>query len=55
MNKTEAFEIFSSWYEGCLESGIDPEEIVSKMGGMALLTNDELVERLQNDGEINSY
>lgn len=55
MDKSKAFEIFSNWYESCLENGIEPEEIVSQMGGMALITNDELVERLQNDGEINSY
>ena len=34
---------------------IEPEEIVSQMGGMALLTNDELVDRLIEEGEINSY
>jgi hypothetical protein len=50
-----AHKVFSDWYEGCLENGIFPEEAVAKMGGMALITNDELVDRLQDDGEIPSY
>ena len=55
MDKKSAHKIFSDWYESCLENGIEPEEIVAMMGGMALITNDELVERLQADGEIASY
>ena len=55
MSKDEAYEMFSEWYEKCLENGIEPEEIVARMGGMALVTDDELVERLQNDGDIPSY
>jgi hypothetical protein len=55
MDKKSAYKIFSDWYEGCVENGIEPEEIVAMMGGMALITNDELVERLQADGEIPSY
>jgi precorrin-6x reductase len=55
MDKQIAFKQFSDWYESCLESGIEPEEVVSMMGGMALVTNEELVERLQIDGEIPSY
>lgn len=52
MNTEKAFEIFSNWYESCLENGISPEEVVSRMGGMALITNEELVDRLQDEGEI---
>ena len=55
MDKKSAYKIFSDWYEGCVENGIEPEEIVAMMGGMALITNEELVERLQGDGEIPSY
>jgi hypothetical protein len=51
----EAHKVFSDWYEACLENGILPEEAVAQMGGMALITNDELVDRLQDDGEIPSY
>ena len=51
----DAAELFSKWYEACLEAGVEPEEAVSTMGGMALITNDELVDRLQDDGEIPSY
>ena len=54
-NVEEAFKVFSDWYEACLEKGILPEEAVSRMGGMALITNDELVDRLEEDGEIPSY
>lgn len=55
MDKKKAYEEFSKWYEKCLDNGIEPEEIVAQMGGMALITNDELVQRLQDDGEIPSY
>jgi len=55
MDKKIAYAQFSEWYEKCLENGIEPEEIVSMMGGMALITNDELVERLQSEGDIPSY
>lgn len=52
MNMDEAFEKFSEWYEACLDSGVSPEDVVAKMGGMALITNEELIEKLQNEGEI---
>ena len=54
-NLDEAFKIFSDWYDACLENGLEPEEAVAKMGGMALITDDELVGRLQDDGSIPSY
>lgn len=38
MTKSEAFEMFSSWYNECIESGIEPEEIVEMMGEMKLVT-----------------
>ena len=55
MSKDEAFKLFSEWYESCLENGIEPEEMVARMGGMALITNDELVDQQEQDGLINSY
>jgi len=55
MNIDEAFEVFSNWYEQCLENGIEPEEVVAKMGGMALITDDELVGKLEDEGLISSY
>jgi predicted HicB family RNase H-like nuclease len=55
MNKEQAFEKFSDWYESCLEAGIEPEEVVAMMGEMALLTDPETVEKLQNEGVINNY
>jgi len=54
-NVEEAYKTFSDWYEACLENGILPEEAVARMGGMALITNDELVDKLQDDGEIASF
>jgi len=51
----DATKIFGEWYEACLEAGIEPEEAVSKMGGMALVTDEELVDRLQDDGDIVTY
>lgn len=53
--KEMAFQRFSSWYEECLESGIEPEEIVSRIGGVALVTDEEVVGRLQDAGDIPSY
>lgn len=55
MSADQAFEMFSMWYERCLESGIEPEKIVGMMGGMALITDEELISRLQSDGEIPSF
>ena len=55
MTKDEAFEQFSCWYQACIESGLEPEEVVSQMGGMALVTDDELVDRLKESGAIPSY
>ena len=52
MSQTEAYEKFSEWYNQCLESGIDPSEVISAMGDMALITNPELIERLEKEGEI---
>lgn len=52
MNKEEAYAQFSEWYEACLENGIEPEEIVSMMGGMALVTDEEVVSKLREAGDI---
>ena len=55
MRSEQALEKFSKWYNDCLESGLEPEAIVAKMGGMALVTDEELVERLINEGSIPDY
>ena len=55
MSREEAFEKFQQWYDECLESGLEPEEIVSMMGGMALVTDEDVVDRLKADGDIPSY
>ena len=52
MNKEEALEIFLDWYDNCINNGIAPEEIVDRVGGMALITNDELVMSLKQAGKI---
>jgi predicted RNase H-like HicB family nuclease len=55
MTLEEAVELFEEWYEKCLEAGIEPEEAVANVGGMALITDEELVERLEDSGDITSY
>lgn len=55
MSKEEALEKFSEWYQGCIEAGLEPEMIVYMMGGMALITDKELVDRLEDEGEIPNY
>jgi hypothetical protein len=52
MNEEDAFELFSKWYEQCLESGLEPEKIVSKMGGMVLITDEDLIDKLRDGGII---
>ena len=34
---------------------MEPEAVVAKMGGMALVTDEELIERLVSDGSIPEY
>lgn len=43
-SKATAFEMFSKWYEYCIDNGIAPEEIVSEFGEMLLITNWDDVE-----------
>jgi len=52
MTNSEAYERFSKWYEDCLESGIEPNDAIEKMGCMFLLTNEDLINRLKDEGEI---
>lgn len=55
MTENDALEKFSAWYEDCIESGLEPEKIVSMVGGMALITDEDIVSRLQEAGDISSY
>lgn len=50
-----AAKFSSDWYEACLAVGVEPEEDVAKMGGIALVTNEELVEKFQVEGDVPSY
>jgi hypothetical protein len=52
MTKSEAFDQFSQWYESCLEHGIDPSQVVLEMGGMVLITNEELIQQLEEEGKL---
>jgi hypothetical protein len=52
MNNDEAYGQFSDWYENCIENGIDPEEIVARMGEMMLITDIEIIEFLEESGKI---
>lgn len=51
-NHKVAVEKFDEWYQLCLENGVEPEKVVKEIGGMALITNVELVKELENSGEI---
>ena len=47
----EAFEVYEEWYEKCLESGIEPEAIVERMGEMKLLVNQEQIDLYEKVAE----
>jgi type IV secretory pathway VirB6-like protein len=55
MTIEQAYEQFEKWYELCLNFGIQPELIVAKMGGMALVTDENIVNKLQDEGLIPTY
>lgn len=47
LNKKQiAAEMFSEWYEYCLDNGIEPEEIVEDFGEMMLVTDSEMIEKI---------
>ena len=52
MTANDAYEKFSLWYEDCLKDGIEPNEAIQKMGGMFLLTDEEVIDRLKDEGVI---
>lgn len=45
-SKEVAFQMFSEWYEYCLENGVIPEEVVSDFGEMILVTDPDLVQKM---------
>ena len=47
----EAFEAYEEWYEKCLESGIEPEAIVERMGEMKLLVNQDQIDLYEKVAE----
>jgi len=48
-NKKElAAQMFSDWYNYCLENGVEPEEIVEEFGEMLLVTNSDTITKIQN-------
>ena len=52
MTIDDAYEVFAKWYEDCLESGIDPNDVVQQIGEMYLLTDNDIINQLKNDGVI---
>ena len=44
MKHDEALDMFSKWYEKCLENGLEPEKIVEDFGEVILITEPEKVE-----------
>ena len=51
-NLDDAYELFSQWYEKCIEAGIEPEDAVAMMGGMALITHEEIIEFLVRNDKL---
>jgi len=47
----EALRLFSEWYEFCLKNGVEPEVIVENFGEMKLITDAEMIEKI--DGFLN--
>ena len=43
-----ATEMFSDWYNYCLENGVEPEEVVEEFGEMLLVTNSETIEKIRS-------
>lgn len=52
MTKSEAYDQFSQWYESCIEHGLDPSAVISEIGGMILITNEDLIQKLEEEGKI---
>jgi len=48
----DACEVFSKWYQDCLENGIDPNDVIQNQGGMYLLTDDDVINKLKEQGVI---
>jgi hypothetical protein len=46
--KQVASEMFSEWYNFCLENGVEPEEVVEEFGDLLLVTDSETIEKIQN-------
>jgi hypothetical protein len=44
----EATRMFSEWYEYCLEKGIEPESIVENYGEMKLITDIDIIEKIDS-------
>lgn len=47
MDSDKALLMFEEWYDACLENGIEPEQVVERMGEMKLLVNEEQIKELQ--------
>jgi hypothetical protein len=43
-----AAEMFSDWYNYCLENGVEPEEVVEEFGEMLLITDSETIEKIRS-------
>lgn len=51
MNPTkqdEAIRLFSEWYEFCLENGVEPESVVENFGEMKLITDVEVIKKIDS-------
>lgn len=48
MTSEEALIQFEEWYQSCLENGVEPEDVVSKVGEMMLLVNASQIRAFEN-------
>lgn len=46
-SQSKAYEMFSDWYEFCLENGVEPEAVVAEFGEMMLITDKDLIDKIK--------
>lgn len=46
--EANALEMFTKWYEFCLDNGLEPEVVVENFGEVLLITKPDLVEKVKD-------
>jgi hypothetical protein len=52
MTREDALEQFENWYSACIESGISPEDVISLVGEMLLITDQHIIDQIKDSGII---